>query len=253
MTSSLSIYDNEQYLFEIAQSFMCSRVIFTSLELQLFDLLVSYNDGLTCKEIAKHLNLNFIENQSRCLQDVLDLLASMNFLERDNVKFIYKLTKFTRHFLLPNRKILVNIDQEFYIKMPHFNEIRPEKSSKDSINTLMLLRIKQLVDLNNYSNISIDTINENSDVIIIWRQDGLLNEKIRQAFDILPSNKRGLLILVLPNDEHDEVSLAFNLFLNKEQENSKTLYSKKILKQIGFRAVERIQSIDDLQLLLAYK
>jgi hypothetical protein len=142
--------------------------------------------------------------------------------------------------------------------MPQFNEIVLNNYSKDSINLLMVLRIKQLVDLTNYSNISIDSIDENVDVMIIWRQDGLLKEKIKQVYEILPSNKKGLLILIIPNDEQDEVTLALNLFLNmittnKEQENSKDLYSKKFLKQIGFRSIERIQSTDGLQLLLAYK
>jgi len=258
MTSSLSIYDSEQYLFEIAQSFIRSRIIFTSIEIKIFDLLLSYNDGLKCSEIAKYLNLHFIENESRCLQDVLDGLTSMNFLERDDEKLSYKLTKLTRNFLLPNRTILLNIDQEFYKQMPQFHEIILNNSSKNSINQIMLLRIKQLVDLTNYSNISIDSFNENTDVIIIWRQDGLLKEKIKQAYDILPLNKKSLLILILPNDEHDEVTLTLNLFMNmtttnKEQENSKDFYSKKFLKQIGFRSIERIQSTDDLQLLLAYK
>lgn len=258
MTSSLSIYDNEQYLFEIAQSFIRSRIIFTSVELKIFDLLSSYNDGLTCSEIAKYLNLHFIEDESRCLQDVLDCLASMNFLERNDDKLNYKLTKFTRDFLLPNRTILSNIEQEFYKQMSHFHETIHNNSSENSINHLMLLRIKQFVDLTNYSNISIDSFDENTDVIIIWRQDGLLKEKIKQAYDILPTNKKGLLILIIPNDESDEVTLALNLFLNmttknKEQENSKDFYSKKFLKQIGFRSIERIQSTDDLQLLLAYK
>ncbi|CAF0805732.1 unnamed protein product [Rotaria sp. Silwood1] len=258
MTSSSSIYDSEQYLFEIAQNFMRSRIIFTSMELKIFDLFLSYNDGLSCFDIAKHLNLHYIENESRCLQDILDCLTAMNFLERNNENFSYKLTKFTRNFLLPNRKILHNIDQEFYKNMPEFDNILLNNSSKDSITQLMLLRIKQLVDLTNYSNISIDSIDKDADVIIIWRQDGLLKEKIKQAYDILPMNGNGLLILIVPNDEHDEVTLALNLFMNmttitKEQENPKELYSKKFLKQIGFRSVERRQSIDDLQLLLSYK
>jgi len=258
MTLSFSIYDSEQYLFEIAQNFIRSRVIFTSIELNIFDLLLSYNDGLTCSQIGQRLNLHYIENESRCLQDVLDCLTSMKFLEREDETLSYKLTKLTRNYLLPNRKILANIDQEFYKRMPQFNEIVLNNYSKDSINLLMLLRIKQLVDLTNYSNISIDSIDENGDVMIIWRQDGLLKEKIKQIYDILPSNKKGLLILIIPNDEQDEVTLALNLFLNmittnKEQENLKDLYSKKFLKQIGFRSIERIQSTDGLQLLLAYK
>ncbi|CAF3167431.1 unnamed protein product, partial [Rotaria sp. Silwood2] len=101
-------------------------------------------------------------------------------------------------------------------------------------------------------------IDKDADVIIIWRQDGLLKEKINQAYDILPINRKSLLILIVPNDEHDEVTLTLNLFMNmisitKEQENPKDLYSKKFLKQIGFRSIERKQSTDDLQLLLAYK
>ncbi|CAF0827918.1 unnamed protein product [Rotaria sordida] len=258
MTSSLSIYDSEQYLFEIAQNFMRTRIIFTSIELKIFDLLLSYNDGLLCCDIAKHLNLHYIENESRCLQDILDCLTSMNFLERNNENFSYKLTKFTRNFLLPNRKILLNIDQEFYLNMPQFDNILLNNSSKDSIHQLMLLRIKQLIDLTNYSNISIDSIDKDADVIIIWRQDGLLKERIKQVYDILPINGKGLLILIVPNDEYDEVTLALNLYMNmittiKEQENPKDLYSKKFLKQIGFRSIERKQSTDGLQLLLAYK
>ncbi|CAF0991664.1 unnamed protein product [Adineta steineri] len=255
---TISIYDSEQYLFEIAQSFIRSRVIFTSIELKIFDLLLSYNDGLTCLQISEQLTLHYIENESRCLQDILDCLTSMKFLERDNEKLIYKLTKFTRNILLPHRRILSNIDQEFYNKMPQFNDIVLNSSLKDSINLIMVLRIKQLVDLSLYTNISIDSIDKNVDVIIIWRQDGLLKEKIKQAYDILPLNKKSLLILIIPNDEYDEVTLTLNLFLNmttpnKEQENSKEFYSKKFLKQIGFRSTERMQSTDGLQLLLAYK
>ncbi|CAF4114737.1 unnamed protein product [Rotaria sp. Silwood2] len=258
MISSLSIYDSEQYLFEIAQSYMRSRIIFTSLELKIFDLLLSYNDGLLCSDIAKHLKLHYIENESRCLQDILDCLTSMNFLERNNENFSYKLTKFTRNFIFSNQKILCNIDQEFYKNMPQLDNSLLNNSSKDSINQLMLLRIKQLVDLTNYSNISIDSIDKDADVIIIWRKNCLLKEKINQAYDILPINRKSLLILIVPNDEHDEVTLTLNLFMNmisitKEQENPKDLYSKKFLKQIGFRSIERKQSTDDLQLLLAYK
>jgi hypothetical protein len=123
MTLSFSIYDSEQYLFEIAQNFIRSRVIFTSIELNIFDLLLSYNDGLTCSQIGQRLNLHYIENESRCLQDILDCLTSMKFLEREDETLSYKLTKLTRNYLLPNRKILANIDQEFYKRMPQFNEI----------------------------------------------------------------------------------------------------------------------------------
>jgi hypothetical protein len=258
MTSSLSIYDSEQYLFEIAQNFIRSRVIFTSIELKIFDLLLSYTDGLKCSEIAKYLNLHYIENESRCLQDILDCLTSMNFLEHDNEQLSYKLTKLTRNYLLPNRIILSNIEENFYKEMPHFHDILLDHSSKTSLNQIMLLRIKQCVDLTNYSNISIDSFDENTDVIILWRPDGLLKEKIKQAYEILPLNKKGLLILIHPNDEHDEVTLALNLFMNmtitnKEQQNVKDFYSKKFLKQTGFRSIEKIQSTDDLQLLLAYK
>ncbi|CAF2943940.1 unnamed protein product [Rotaria sp. Silwood2] len=171
MISSLSIYDSEQYLFEIAQSYMRSRIIFTSLELKIFDLLLSYNDGLLCSDIAKHLKLHYIENESRCLQDILDCLTSMNFLERNNENFSYKLTKFTRNFIFSNQKILCNIDQEFYKNMPQLDNSLLNNSSKDSINQLMLLRIKQLVDLTNYSIISIHSIDKHANVIIIWTQD----------------------------------------------------------------------------------
>ena len=259
MTSSFSIYDSEQYLFEIAQNFIRSRIIFTSIELKIFDLLLSHRSGLLCSEIAKYLNLYYIENKSRCLQDVLDCLTSMNFLEYNNEKMTYKLTKLTQYLLLPNRKILSNVDREFYKNMSHFNEILLDNSSKDLIYQIMLLRIKQLVDLTNYSNISIDTIDKTADVIIIWRQDGLLKEKIKQIYDALPCNEKGLLILIVPNDEYDEVTLALSLFINmtttiEEQENCQDLYSKKFLKQIGFRTIERKQSKDDnLQLLLAFK
>lgn len=259
MTSSLSIYDSEQYIFEIAQNFIRSRTIFTSIELKIFDLLLLYNDGLICSDIAKHLNLHYIENESRCLQDVLDCLTSMNFLERHSDKHTYKLTKFTRNFLLPNRDILTNIDQEFYKKMPDLHEYISNNSLiKNSLNQIMLLRIKQLVNLTNYSNISIDTFDENTDVIIFWRPDGLIKDKIKQAYDILPINKKGLLILIQSNNEYDEVTLALNIFLNmsiktEEDENFKDFYSKKYLKQIGFRTIEKIQSTDDLQLLLAFK
>ena len=155
-----SIYESEQYLFEIAQNFMRARVIFTAIELKIFDLLLSYDDGLKCSEIAKELNLYYIENQSRCLQDVLDLLTSMKFLERDNEKLSYKLTNFTRNYLLPNRDILLNIDQDFYRKMSKFNEITLNNSSTDSINQIMLLRIKQLIDLQNQ-------IHGNTNIIVL--------------------------------------------------------------------------------------
>ena len=53
----------------------------------------------------------------------------MNFLERDNKKLSYKLTKFTRNYLLPNRTILSNIDQEFH------DIILNNSSSKNSIDS----------------------------------------------------------------------------------------------------------------------
>ncbi|CAF5206099.1 unnamed protein product, partial [Rotaria magnacalcarata] len=244
-----------QYLFEIAQNFIRSRVVFTALELKIFDLLLSCNDGLSCSDIAKNLNLHYVENQSRCLQDVLDCLTSMNLLERCNEILCYKLTNFTRNFLLPNREILLNIDENFYKIMPKFDSIFLKNPPKESIHAVMLLRIKQLVDLTNYSNISFDTINKNSDMIVLWRQDGLLKDKIKQAYHALPIHGRGLLILIFPDDE---VTLALNLFNNmmtkvEEQENPKELYSKKFLRQIGFRSVEKKQFENDLQILIAYK
>lgn len=259
MTSpSFSIYDCEQHLFELAQNFMRSRIIFASIELNIFDLLLSYNDGLSCSEIAKQLDLHYIENESRCLQDVLDSLTSMNFLERNDEKITYKLTEFTHDYLLPNRKVLSNIDQEFYQNMPRFDTILLDSSSNDSINHIMLLRIKQLVDLTNYSKISIDSIDKNADVIIIWRQDGLLKQKLEQVYDALPSNGNGLFILIIPNDEHDEVTIALNLLMNmtttiKQQEIPKSLYSIKYLKQLGFQCFETKKSADSLELILAYK
>lgn len=250
-----SIYDSEQYLFEIAQNFMRSRVTFTAVELKIFDLLLSRKDGLLCSDIAKHLHLHYIENESRCLQDVLDCLTSMNFLERTNQNLRYKLTDFTKNFLLPNREILTNIDNEFYKNMPQFDTILLEDSSKDSIEQLMLLRIKQLVDLSNYSNILFDKIEENADVIILWRQDGVLKEKIKQAYDALSTDRKGLLILILPGDE---VTLALSLFNNmtttiKELENPKEFYSKKFLPQFGFLSVEEKRSEDDFKILIASK
>ncbi|CAF3227004.1 unnamed protein product [Rotaria socialis] len=255
MTSPLSIYDSEQYLFEIAQNFIRSRVVFTASDLKIFDLLLSCNDGLSCSDIAKNLNLHYVENQSRCLQDVLDCLTSMNLLERCNGNLCYKLTNFARNFLLPNREVLLNIDENFYKIMPKFDSMFLKNSSKESIHAIMLLRIKQLVDLTNYSNISFDTINKNSDMIVLWRQDGLLKDKIKQAYHALPTHGKGVLILIFPDDE---VTLAFNLFNNmmtkvEEQENPKELYSKKFLRQIGFRSVEKKQSENDLQILIAYK
>jgi hypothetical protein len=109
-----------------------------------------------------------------------------------------------------------------------------------------------------YSKISIDSMDDHADAIILWRQDGLLKKKLQQAFDALPANGRGLLVLVVPNDEQDEVTLALNLLANvtaahREQENFKDFYSKKALKQIGFRTVERLKSSDGLELLLAHK
>jgi hypothetical protein len=255
---TLSIYDSEQYLFEIAQSFIRSRVIFTSLELQLFDLLLTYNDGLTCARIAEQLNLHYVQNESRCLLDVLDCLKSMKFLECGRETSAYKLTKFTRNLLLSNRDLLARIDQQLYDKMPHFNEVVVNDSLKDSIQLIMLLRIKQLVDVTSYSKISIDSIDNNADVIIIWRQEGQLKEKVKQAYNVLPSDRKSLLILIVPNEDDDEVTLTLNIFLNmttndREQENPKELYSKKFLMQIGFRSIERVESTDGLQLLLAYK
>ncbi|UJR36804.1 hypothetical protein I4U23_029518 [Adineta vaga] len=255
---TLSIYDSEQYLFEIAQSFIRSRVIFTSLELRIFDLLLPTNSALTCSQIAQRLKLHYIENESRCLQDVLDCLKSIKFLEYDKENFVYKLTNFTRNLFLPNCKLLTNLDQEFYDKMPQFNGTVLKNSLKDSIHLIMLLRIKQLIDLTTYSKISLDSFDENIDVMIIWRQEGCLKDKIKQAYEILPSMKPSLLILIVPTDEDDEVTLTLNIFLNmiittKEEENPKEIYSKKYLKQIGFRSVEKIKSTDGLQLLLAYK
>ncbi|CAF1244363.1 unnamed protein product [Adineta ricciae] len=254
----LSIYDSEQYLFEIAQSFIRSRVVFTSLELQIFDLFSQSNHGLTCAQVAEQLSLHYVQNESRCLQDVLDCLKSMKFLEYEKEKFTYKLTDFARNLLLPNRQLLSNIDRDFYDKMPQLNELVLNNSIKDSIHLIMLLRIKQLVDLTAYSNVSIDSFDENVDVMVIWRQDGCLKEKIKQAYDILPSSKASLLILIIPNDEDDEVTLALNILLNmtttsKEAENPKEFYSTKFFKKIGFQSIERLKSTDGIQLLLAYK
>ena len=257
MTSS-SIYDNEQYLFELAQSFMRSRVTFTCAELKLFALLLTHRSGLTCSKIATHLDLHYVENESRCLQDVLDALAAMQFLERDQATGIYRLSTLTEKFFLPHQALLSQIDRDFYRKMPQLHETTMNHASNESIQTLMLLRIQQLVDLKAYTKISIDQINSHAEAIILWRQDGLLKEKLQQAWTSLPSNKKALLILVVPNDDTDEVTLALNLFQNmtsteKEKENCRDLYSKKVLKQIGFRSVERLHSADGLELLLAYK
>ena len=258
MTSSLTIYESEQYLFEIAQSFIRSRMIFTALDLQIFDRLLAEQDGLTCSQIAQELHLHFQENQSRCLEDVLDCLTAMNFLQRDEKTSTYQLTKLTRSTLLPHRILLNHLDKDFYQSTPHFHEILLDSSTKTSINQLLLLRIQQYVDLNNYSNISIDSFDENTNAIILWRQDGHLKEKIDKAYEILPCNKKGLLILIIPSEETDEMTLALNLLsnmtnTNREEENIKDFYSKKYLKQIGFRSIERIQTIDDLQFLLAHK
>ena len=257
MTSS-SIYDNEQYLFELAQSFMRSRVIFTCMELKLFELLLSHRSGLTCSKIATHLDLHYVENESRCLQDVLDALTTMKFLERDQSTGIYRISTLTEKLLLPHQSILSKVDRDFYQKMPQLHETTFNHDSSQSLQTLMLLRIQELVDLKAYTRISIDQLTSHAEVIILWRQDGLLKEKLQQTWNILPSNKKGLLILVLPNEENDEVTLALNLFQNmtgaeKERDNGRDLYTKRTLKQIGFRTVERLHSPDGLALLLAYK
>lgn len=257
-SSSLSIYDSEQYIFEIAQSFIRGRIVFTSLELNIFDLLISHPNGLRCSQIAQELNLHWLDNQSRCLEDVLDCLTAMNFLERIEKTSSYQLTKLTRHSLLPHRTLLTQLDKQFYQAMPHCHELLLDSSARTSINQLMLLRIQQYVDLTPYSNISIDSFDENTNAIILWRQDGHLKEKIQQAFEILPCQKKGLLILIIPQDDQDEMTLALNLLsnmtnANREQENVKDFYSKKYLKQIGFRSIERVQTFDDLQLLLAHK
>jgi hypothetical protein len=257
-SSSLPIYDNEQYLFELAQSFMRSRIIFTCTELKVFDLLLTHENGLTCAEIAHALNLHFIENESRCLQDVLDALTSMDFLVRQQNNGIYKLASMTENVFLRHQNLLVTLDREFYSNMPHCHELKINNCSEQSVQTLMLLRIQQLVDLRHYTKISIDKIDHHADVIIIWRQDGLLRDRIQQAFDILPVNKQGLLIVVVPDDQHDEVTLALNLFVNMmhtdhEQANPSDLYSVQTLKTIGFRTVEEIQSKDGLTLLVAHK
>lgn len=254
MTSSNSIYESEQYLFELAQSFIRSRVLFTSIDLQIFDLLLLKPDGLTCADIGNHLNLHFIENQSRCLQDCLDCLTSMNLLEYNQGKHIYQLTKLTRNYLLPNRSLLSNIENEYYLPVAQFYQIKSHSSSS-SLQQLILLRIKQYVNLSTYSNVTIDKCESTSDAIIFWNEDNFFKENIQQAFDVLPSHSKGLLILVLPTNENDEISLAMNVCLNKTSmnENIKDVCSRKFLKQIGFRSIEKIQSADDLQLLLAFK
>ena len=254
-----SIYDNEQYIFEIAQSFIRSRVIFTSMELSIFDLLLSHADrGLSCPDIAKSLNLHYVERESRCLQDVLDSLSAMHLLARDPHQLTYKLTPLAEHVLLPQRELLSAIDRQFYQRLPRLDESIELSTGKDSVYTLMLTRIQQLIDLTTYAKISIDSVDDHADAIVLWRPDGLLTKKLQQVFDALPTNGRGLLVLVVPNDEEDEVSLALNLLVNvtvghREQENFKDFYSTKALKQLGFRTVERVKSSDGLELLLAYK
>lgn len=257
--TSLSIYDSEQYIFEIAQNFIRSRILFTSFELKIFELLLSHSNGLTCSELARELNLHWIDNQSRCFEDILDCLTAMNFLERNDKTCSYQLTKLTRNYLLPHRTLLTQFDQQFYQSMPHCHQhLLLDSSTRTSIHQLLLTRIQQYIDLTPYSNISIDSFDENTNAIILWRQDGCLKEKIQQAYEILPSQKKGLLILIIPQDEQDEITLALNLLSNmsqsvREEENVKDFYSKKYLKQIGFRSIERIQTLDDLQLLLAHK
>jgi len=260
MTSSKSksIYESEQYLFEIAQSFIRSRIIFTSIDLQIFDLLLLKSDGLSCSDIGKHLNLHFIENQSRCLEDCLDCLTAMNLLEFNRDKRVYQLTKLARNYLLPNRSLLTNIENEFYSPVSQFYQIKspPNPSlSSSSLQQLILVRIKQYVNLSTYSNVTIDACETTSDAIIFWNEENFFKEKFQQAFDVLPSNGKGLFILVLPTNDNDEISLAMNICLNKNtnNEHAKDVCSKKFLKQIGFRSVEKVQTTDDLQLLLAFK
>ena len=107
----------------------------------------------------------------------------MNLLELKKEHSKYKLTKFTQDYILSNRKILSKIDQEYYKNMPQLNEILVHDSCKESVDQIMLLRIQQLFDLRKYSNISIDSIDQNADVIILWRQDGLLKEKITEFYN----------------------------------------------------------------------
>ena len=255
-----SIYDNEQYLFELAQSFIRSRVIFTCFHLKLFDLLQSHQQGLTCEEIAEDLHLHYLPNQSRCLVDVLDALTSMKMLERDCQQGIYRLSSLTKQSFLPHQILLAELDEEFYPLMPQFHQRSMEHLSKESIYALMLIRIEELIDLKPYSHRIIDRIEENSDLIILWRQNRTFAGKLQHAFDVLPSNGKGLLIVILSDDE---VTLTLNLFLNmivdsttkKDDEEIEEQDWQKILKQIGFETVERMQSTHrgDFALLLAYK
>ena len=258
MTTTCSFYDSEQYLFELAQSFMRSRVIFTSIELKLFDLLSQNPTGLTTLEISRMLKLNYIENQSRCLQDVLDALYSMNFLDRQEDDGRYKLSKFTTDCFNPSEKYLSAVEKEFYPKMSHFYEQMADENLQQTIHELMLLRIQHLVDLSKYQRISIDQIALDAQVIILWRQENKLKQKISRAFDVLKADDQGVLILILPDDQDDEVTLTLNLFLNMASNNSEQIYqpdlfSEDSLKQIGFRTVEHVRSTDGLTLLLAYK
>lgn len=252
MTSSLSIYDSEQYLFEIAQSFIRSRIVFSCFHLKLFDLLVDHSEGLTCDELSKFLHLNYLPGESRCLIDVLDALTSMKFLERDTSKRIYRLTSLTKEYFLPHQNLLSNLEKEFYPQMTQCHESKVDEHWKESIETLMFIRLEELIDLKPYERRSIDKVDENLDLIVLFRQDETLKTKLHRAFDVLPSHGKGLLILVLSDDE---VTLAMNIFLNMiSQPEIPDENWQKILKEIGFETVERLQSTrNDFAIVLAYK
>lgn len=252
MTSSLSIYDNEQYLFEIAQSFIRSRVIFTCSHLKLFDHLLLHPQGLTCEEIGKELNLHYLSGESRCLPDVLDALASMKFLERNPSNLTYRLSSWSKDVFLPDEELISKLDEEFYLPIAQCDDSTVDPRSKELIYSLMFKRIEELVDLKPYSHRSVDQVEMGADLIILWRQNRSLKEKIQQAFDVLPSHGKGLLILVLSDDEVTlTLNLFFNLIVDDEVEEEDW---PKIFKEIGFETVERLQSSrGDFSILLAYK
>ena len=176
----------------------------------------------------------------------------MNFLQRDATAKTYRLTSLTTENFLPHETLLSQIEKEFYPLMPQCHENRADERWKEPIEALMFSRLEELIDLKPYPRRTIDRVEENLDLIVFFRHDRTLKEKLRRAFDVLPSTGKGLLILVLSDDE---VTLALNLFLNMilpgEVQDEDW---QKILTDIGFETVERLQSTrGDLAIVLAYK
>lgn len=253
----MSIYNSEQYIFELAQSFMRSCIVFTCSDLKIFDVLSENENGLTAEDLSRILKFRYVENESRCLKDVLDALCSMNLIEFSSDNKVYRISKFNRKFFEENSKNLVEVYRNFYLPMAHLNEARLDESLQSIVEKLILRRIEQLIDLSAFKHIVFDRVVSCAESIVFSRPDAVSKEILQQTLQILPSGNKGILILLVPND-HDEIQLAFRLFFNmtsmqNEQTHHEDVYSEQFLEKIGFRKVKRFQSPDGFTVLTAQK